>query len=90
MGWSGEDDWPCAGRQDTAVRRGGLIERRCVSAPLLMVGQFFGKDGCAEFAGVNPERPAQLEYFHDLLDARSLCERARNAAADARGVEVGA
>jgi hypothetical protein len=55
-----------------------------------MVGQFFGKDGCAEFAGVNPERPAQLEYFHDLLDARSLCERARNAAADARGVEVGA
>jgi hypothetical protein len=45
--------------------------------------QFFGKDGCAEFAGVNPERPAQLEYFHDLLDAGSLCERARNVAADA-------
>jgi hypothetical protein len=31
----------------------------------------------------------KLEYFHDLLDAGSLCERARNVAADARGVEVG-
>jgi len=46
--------------------------------------------GAPSFAGVNPERPAQLEYFHDLLDAGSLCERARNVAADARGVDVGA
>ena len=53
-----------------------------------MVHDFLGEDGCAEFAGVDPERATQLEDVHDLFDAGALCECALNVAADAGGVEV--